>query len=263
MTMSPPDHPVPFDFGGFESVQNHAHRVLMLDYDGTLAPFRAERMAAVPYEGVRERLDAISTRPESRLVIVSGRPVTEVVALLDVRFPIEIWGAHGWQRQHADGKIEEWSPPGSVRDVLQRALASVPSRIPRDALESKTASVALHTRRLPPAEGQRCIEVLYPIWERLVDGTPLQLRRFDGGIEVRSMARSKGDAVSTLKAECRPDAFFAYLGDDETDEDAFARLSTTDWAILVRPEVRPSRARYWLRPPGELLDFLAGWTRDR
>jgi trehalose 6-phosphate phosphatase len=51
----------------------------------------------------------------------------------------------------------------------------------------------------------------------------------------------------------------AYLGDDLTDEDAFAALGDRGFSILVRTEVRASCARFWLRPPKELLAFLDEW----
>ncbi len=51
----------------------------------------------------------------------------------------------------------------------------------------------------------------------------------------------------------------AYLGDDVTDEDAFAAVGNRGFSILVRTEVRESAARFWLRPPAELLEFLDDW----
>src|SRR5689334_11644122 len=55
------------------SAQNSAMRALLLDYDGTLAPFRADRMLAVPYPGVRAALAPLVGRPRHHLAIVSGR----------------------------------------------------------------------------------------------------------------------------------------------------------------------------------------------
>jgi trehalose-6-phosphatase len=55
------------------------------------------------------------------------------------------------------------------------------------------------------------------------------------------------------------DVPIAYLGDDLTDEDAFVALGYRGYSILVRGEVRASSARFWLRPPEELLGFLDGW----
>ena len=51
----------------------------------------------------------------------------------------------------------------------------------------------------------------------------------------------------------------AYLGDDLTDEDAFVAVGSQGNSILVRGEIRASFARFWLRPPEELLVFLDAW----
>jgi trehalose 6-phosphate phosphatase len=56
------------------------------------------------------------------------------------------------------------------------------------------------------------------------------------------------------------DLAVAYLGDDQTDEDAFVRLRGRGLCILVRPELRPTAAAMWLRPPGELIGFLRQWA---
>ena len=45
----------------FKRVQATRDRLLLLDYDGTLAPFVPERDRAVPYPGVRELLKKMLT----------------------------------------------------------------------------------------------------------------------------------------------------------------------------------------------------------
>ena len=47
-------------------------RVLLVDYDGTLAPFVTERASALPYAGVGEALDRIIREGNSRLAVISG-----------------------------------------------------------------------------------------------------------------------------------------------------------------------------------------------
>ena len=62
------------DLGSFfRKVAEAPSRVLLLDYDGTLAPFREERDEAVPYPGVREAVRNQIVSGRSRLVVVSGR----------------------------------------------------------------------------------------------------------------------------------------------------------------------------------------------
>ena len=64
------------------------------------------------------------------------------------------------------------------------------------------------------------------------------------------------DQIVALEPAALP---VAYLGDDLTDEDAFAAIGDRGFSILVRTEVRESFARFWLRPPEELLGFLDQW----
>ena len=46
---------------------------------------------------------------------------------------------------------------------------------------------------------------------------------------------------------------------DTRAEDAFAALGSRGYSVLVRTEVRESFARFWLRPPEELVEFLDLW----
>src|SRR5215471_2765713 len=56
-----------------------------------------------------------------------------------------------------------------------------------------------------------------------------------------------------------PGAAVAYLGDDRTDEDAFAALQGLGLAVLVRTSPRPTAANLWIEPTEELVEFLARW----
>jgi trehalose 6-phosphate synthase/trehalose 6-phosphate phosphatase len=91
----------------------------------------------------------------------------------------------------------------------------------------------------------------------LADG--LQLLPFDGGLELRSTDRTKGTAVAEILSQERDDTPVAYLGDDLTVEDAFVAVEKMGYSLLVRSEVRASFARFWLRPPEELLELLDAW----
>ena len=53
-------------------------RVLLLDYDGTLAPFRVERDRATPYEGVRETVRELAHSGRTRVVVISGYAIPQV-----------------------------------------------------------------------------------------------------------------------------------------------------------------------------------------
>ena len=232
---------------------------LLLDYDGTLAPFRERRMEAIPYPGVRERLRALVDRGR-RVVVVSGRPVAEVLALLAPERPLEIWGAHGVERQVPGAEIRVLGPPPEVARGLDRLEEDLRSRGLGDRIERKAAGIAVHVRGLPPEEAARVLaEAREALGRTAPEACPAH--EFDGGLEIRWRGRSKGDAVRTILQEVPGGTVTAYLGDDRTDEDAFEALGAGGWSILVRETWRPTRARAWIRPPDELLDFLDRWLR--
>jgi trehalose-phosphatase len=132
-----------------------------------------------------------------------------------------------------------------------------------ETLEVKPTSLAIHWRSFKPAmqEGIRSVvqSIFARIDQRIAQPGELHLLPFDGGLELRSTDRTKGTAVAEILSQERDDAPIAYLGDDLTDEDAFFAVGNKGYSLLVRSEVRASFARFWLRPPEELLEFLDAW----
>jgi trehalose 6-phosphate phosphatase len=237
-------------------------RVLMLDYDGTLAPFRVRPELATPYSGVVELLDALVAQPGTRVVIVSGRRAAEVAALLPLRQSIEIWGAHGWERRDADGSTQVQEPAEDVREALALAEAGVAEvRWAGARLERKPASLAVHWRGLPVLTAAKVRAGLDNAWQPLVEKGMLEPLPFDGGLELRARGTNKQHAVKAVLSGTSPDAATAYLGDDVTDEDAFRAVKKQGLAVLVRAEYRETAADLWIRPPRELLAFMELWRR--
>jgi trehalose-6-phosphatase len=65
--------------------------------------------------------------------------------------------------------------------------------------------------------------------------------------------------VRAILKELPPKTPVAYLGDDLTDEDAFLALGNAGLTVLVRPELRPTAAELWIKPPQELTLFFETW----
>ena len=82
----------------FRELARAPRSALLLDYDGTLAPFELDRTQAVPYPGVTEVLRDIMDTGRTRVVIISGRRAQELGPLLRLSPPPEIWGTHGLER---------------------------------------------------------------------------------------------------------------------------------------------------------------------
>lgn len=246
----------------FQSVAMADKSVLLLDFDGTLAPFRVDPSAVRPWARVAGLLDKIQEQGRTHIAIVTGRPALDVAAQIGMARPPEIWGLHGAERLLANGKIEHQtlSEDAQLRlNAARHAIHSAEFTSQLDLrLEEKMNAVVLHWRgkslRIIHEAKSRTRDLLAPF-----EAMPgIAVLHFDGGVEVR-VGRNKGDAVRMLLSEYPLYTPSAYLGDDRTDEDAFREISNRGLGILVRREWRTTAARLWLRPPVELRRFLNGW----
>jgi trehalose-phosphatase len=231
----------------------------MLDYDGTLAPFRIKPEKATPYPGVRPILKRILKAGGTRVVLISGRWTKDLIPLLRLDPLPEIWGSHGWERRHADGRYEIFPFDERALQGLAEADMWVEQEELEDRVEQKPGCLALHWRGLSSERIEKIRARAMRQWSQLARRTGLMVTEFDGGLELRVPGRHKGDAVRTILRENGPEAVVAYLGDDRTDEDAFRAIREHGLGVLVRKKRRPTAAQVWLRPPDELLNFLKRW----
>ncbi len=247
----------------FVLLGNAPAALLLLDYDGTLAPFREDPAEARPYPEVTPLLRAIVEEGNTRVVIISGRSLESLLPLLDFGALPEIWGSHGRERRLADGEVRRVNPSevqlgglGEARKILEGA--EIAGRV-----EEKPFSVAFHVRGLPQGAGAESLARIGNVWEPIARRAELAVLPFDEGIEIRAPGWNKGDVVKALLEDAPGGTPAAYLGDDETDEDAFRSLEDRGLPVLVREQGRASLARVWLRPPDELAAFLDRWREAR
>jgi len=255
-------------------VESAPRRLLLLDYDGTLAPFRVDRDTARPHPGVDARLREIAAAPRSRVVILSGRRAAEIRDLLRDGPELEIWGAHGAERFLPGRDLEMASAPAAAQRELAGTRAAILARLadrlhtldPAEIeyrLELKPGGLAVHVRALPMIEAlefERAAREEAHAWKAL---PPLRMLPFDGGLELRIPGPDKGDAVhAVLEGESLgADAIaIACLGDDATDEDAFRALPAAALTLLVADTPRTTAARYRIGSGDGVLAFLSRWS---
>jgi trehalose-phosphatase len=236
-------------------------RVLLLDYDGTIAPSSAQRHRAFPYPTIPELLDCIMSTCRTRVLLISGRSAREIPPLLGLNPHPEIWGIYGIERLHADDRYFV----DHVSDDMQQALAEADVRLWDAGLarsvEIKPGAIAVHWRGLNPPEMENAKTAAYRVLSPLAQQRHLLLVEFDGGVELREPLRGKGDVVRSVLSEHCLDVPVAYLGADTTDEDAFRVLNGRGLTVLVRPTYRFTAAQTWIRPPEGLVQFLTDWVR--
>jgi len=248
----------------FELVAAASQSALLLDFDGTLAPFRIDPTKVKPWAGVTKLLGDIQQTGRTRIAIISGRPARDVAFQLGMSTPPEIWGLHGAERMLPNGRVDTDDLLPHQRSVLEAAKGVVHTDELTSTqglrLEEKWNAIAVHWRGKPEQSVKNARQQMYKILSPFAGRAGMKLLQFDGGIELRA-GRDKGGAVHLLLSEMQPDAPVAFMGDDITDEDAFLALAGRGLSILTRRDWRPTAAQLWLRPPAQLRSFLSGWLR--
>lgn len=233
--------------------------LLILDYDGTLSPFAKEREQAYPYQGVKERLAALRKLGKTRVVIVSGRSLSGLERVLNLEQGIELWGSHGLERKLPNGKQTTQTIDPKTFNGLKQGEVLCMENVPLEYCEKKPFGVAFHWRGMDAGEQQHLVKIIENGWKTLCNLYDLEIHSFDGGIELRPKGHHKGEAIKELLQEMPKGIPVAYLGDDATDEEAFAALGDQGLKVLVRKEWRPTLADIQLLPPNELLTFFDNW----
>ena len=229
---------------------------VFLDYDGTLTPIVSRPELATLSEPTRDVLRHLARVCPT--AIVSGRGREDVAALVGIPELI-VAGSHGFDISGPDGSVEleiarEVVP--LIEELVNRLRAET-AGVAGVIIEDKRFSLALHFRLAP--------EGAVPELEHLVDDAVArhpQLRKSHGKkvFEIRpNLEWDKGKALLWLLDALGLNAENVvplYIGDDTTDEDAFAAIAERGIGILVSEAPRPTAARYWLQNPQEVRRFL-------
>lgn len=246
----------------FRAVAAARQSLLLLDYDGTMAGFRVNRFKAKPWAGVNDLLKQIQKRGRTRFVVITGRPPEEIPPMLGLNPPPEVWGLHGAKRLYPDGQfeLEEQSPE------VRRALEGVREKLKKDSLgglfEDKANATVMHWRGHALRSAKQIERKTRALFEPLAKIDGLRLLEFEAGLELRS-GRDKGDAVKEIILESGDESPVTYLGDDLTDEAAFAAVNASKaphLSVLMRRARRKTVAEVWMKPPEEMRKFLKRWA---
>lgn len=242
----------------WERLEEAAYKYLALDYDGTLAPFHAKRMEAFPLAGVPDLLKKIECREDTTLAIISGRPIFELVGLLG-NMSVTMVGSHGFEYRSSQGDtLVRKILPEQEEGLMMARKMGIEMGLD-EHLETKIASIALHTRGLSSGAASQMEDAMHHEWDKLLQSYKLELRRFNGGVELRAQGWNKGEALDRLLHGLSKETFCVYIGDDETDEDAFEIVQPYGIGIRVGNPTLPSKANGFLPDIVSVKSFLQAW----
>ena len=233
--------------------------LLMLDYDGTLAPFQIQRHRAFPFPGVLDLLQGIAQCESARVVIITGRTICELQPLIAPLCNIEIYGSYGLEHLLPNGTYSQVPVAPELAASLTGAQSCLAVSDLGHRAEVKPGGIAIHWRGLPAKVIDKIQIYAQTALADYAKLSGLILFDFDGGMELRIAHPNKEDIVLSILEGSNSNIAVAYLGDDFADEGPFQILKYRGLTVLVRPEYRDTDAQFWIRPPDDLIVFLQQW----
>jgi trehalose 6-phosphate synthase/phosphatase len=231
-------------------------RCILLDYDGTLAPYKKVPSLAAPTRELLELLDDFTKDESNHVIIISGRDTQSLEQWLG-HLSLTLVAEHGAsvklkhdQWRELVSSSQEWK--SQVKPLMELFV----DRCAGSFIEEKNSTLAWHYRNTHPELGFSRSRELRNSLQQLIANTSLQVIDGNKVLEVRMVGVDKGTTAMNLLNEIKPD-FIMCLGDDTTDEDMFKSLrdkgytikigrgnTAAEYTIMSQPEVFPFLKRF-------------------
>ncbi|MBC3788360.1 bifunctional alpha,alpha-trehalose-phosphate synthase (UDP-forming)/trehalose-phosphatase [Spirosoma utsteinense] len=232
-------------------------RLLLLDYDGTMAEFTARPDQTTPSVEVISLIRELAASPQNNVVIISERSHETLESLLE-GLPIDIVAEHGTYLRQEGIWRSSILDDSHWKETVRPLLEGFVSRCDGSFIDEKSHSIAWHYREVSETIGfERSRELVLTLNALL----PYQLRAIDGNkvVEVKIADTDKGRMARQL-AMAYPYDFVLAVGDDSTDEDMFRDL-TGDGHYTVKVGRGATTAGYRLDSVKEVLSLLTAFVK--
>ncbi len=238
-------------------IQQAQDLFLFLDYDGTLTPIVSRPELALCPSEVRRCLEKLRDLSGIHLGIISGRSIEDVREKVGVSGIVYV-GNHGLEIENPVGRHKKILASARRRELkrITQNLQNSLKKIPGILFEDKGPILAVHYRNVSQkffTQVPQMVEAELEQWKRrwkMASGKKV--------LEIRpDMNFNKGKAVKEiLKTFPSQQLLPIYLGDDQTDEDAFRVLKGQGISVFVGTGKLSSEADFFLKSPDEVQEFL-------
>ena len=198
------------------------------DYDGTLAPIVEDPADAKPLPEAVAAVRALASLPQTTVAVVSGRALRDLASLSRLPSEVHLVGSHG--SEFDIGFVQRLAPELiDLRARLLNAVEEIAGDRPGIRLEPKPASIAVHTRT---ASRDDAVAVRAAIEGGPAAWAGVHVTHGKEVVELLVLPTHKGTAVDALRMQLSASAVL-FLGDDVTDENAFAHLHGPDVGVKI------------------------------
>lgn len=208
------------------------HRLLLLDYDGTLHEFTKSigGNASKPSRKLHRQLSDICAQTGTVVCIVSGRPRQTLDSWFGSIPQLILVAEHGsWIKEegvwHARAKAFD-------KQAILTHLHSYAMRTPGAVVEEKDFTIVWHYRQTNPELAYIRNSAVKRGLQELVEGTDLEVHNGNKIIEIKPADTHKG-AIAAQLIKTYPSDFIFAAGDDYTDESTFAALPDSALSLKV------------------------------
>lgn len=225
-----------------------ATHALFLDLDGTLVDIADTPSDVAASAELLDTLRRLAPRMDGALALITGRTIADADRVLN-NMVAHIAGVHGAELRASRAPPDPRMHAAEADVAHALAAQAIPARA-----EFKGASIALHYRHAP-----QCADAVRGLARDIAARHGLQTLPGKMVLEIIDGARTKGGALDAFMQTApfvgrTPIA----IGDDVTDEAAFAAAAAHGgFAVLVGGE-RDTVARFRLGGPRDVLAWLQG-----
>ena len=230
---------------------------LFLDFDGTLVPIAARPSAVRWRPLLGAQLQRLERALEGALAVVSGRAIEDLARIIAPTC-VTLAGLHGLEQLDARGNHVRCAPAVPLPATVGAQLRALAAPRPGLEIEEKGPSIAVHYRHAPHlaekvrSELDRIVRDLGPDW---------MLQTGKMVVELRPAGRDKGTVIDEF-LQCAPfrGRNPVYVGDDDTDEAAFAVVNARA-GISVKVGSGATSAHWRLRSVSQVWWWLRALTQ--
>lgn len=225
------------------------------DFDGTISPIVPLPDDARPDQASLRALRSLARIESTHAAIVSGRARPDLLTRIGSTPNLFLIGGHG-------GELPPpWQGPmiadPAALNTLVVAMTDIAAGYEGAIVEPKPTGVAVHYRTVAPEDRPRLRERVRA--EILRQNCPV-VREGSMVIEAGLVRADKGVALRWLIGRLYAHAT-VFIGDDATDQDAFAVLGPSDVSIQVGPG--PTKAAYRVADTAQVCAFLEALAAAR